>query len=76
MTGEIKTRLKQIEERLKMIWDEAAPPDALSVSLWEWSAWLENLTQEERKATAEELEISLEALEELEIQCKKPRWRR
>lgn len=76
MTNEIKNRLKQLEERLKPIWEDSIPPDALSVSLWEWGAFLKSLTDEERKEAAEELGISLEALAEIEKQCNAPRWRR
>ena len=76
MTSEIKTRLKQLEDRLRPIWEEGPPPDALSVSLWEWGAFLASLTDEERKEAAAELGISLEALAEIEKQCcKAPRWR-
>lgn len=76
MTSEIKNRLKQLEACLNPIWEEKPPPDALSVSLWEWSAFLTCLSEEERKEAAAELDISLEALAEIERQFKAPRWRR
>lgn len=78
MTSEIKNRLKQLELQLRPPWEEIPPPDPLTVSLWEFGAFLESLTDEEQEETAAELGISVEALADLEKQLKKPkqRWQR
>lgn len=75
MTSEIKNRLKQLEQQLNQPWEEIPPPDSLSVSLWEFSATLDSLTDEEQEKAAAELGISVESLSELKRHFRKPKHR-
>ena len=62
MNHELKARLNRVRERLQPFGENPPPPDPLTLSIWEWGAELDAMTQAERAAQAAELGISIENL--------------
>ena len=62
MNHELKARLNHVRERLQPFGENPPPPDPLTLSIWEWGAELDAMTQAERAAQAAELGISIENL--------------
>ena len=62
MNHELKARLNRVRERLQPFGENPPPPDPITLSIWEWGAQLDTMTQTERAAHAAELGISIEDL--------------
>ena len=62
MNHELKARLNRVRERLQPFGENPPPPDPITLSIWEWGAELDAMTQTERAAQAAELGISIENL--------------
>ena len=71
MNHELKARLNRVRERLQPFGENPPPPDPLSLSIWEWGAELDAMTQTERAAQAAELGISIENLLKIQREIQK-----
>lgn len=71
MNHELKARLNRVRERLQPFGENPPPPDPLTLSIWEWGAELDAMTQTERAAQAAELGISIENLLKIQREIQK-----
>lgn len=71
MNHELKARLNRVRERLQPFGENPPPPDPLTLSIWEWGAELDAMTQTERAAQAAELGISIEDLLKIQREIQK-----
>lgn len=73
MNNDLKKRLSNARDRLQFFGAAAPPPDPLSLSLWDLGDELAAMTDAERAAKAEELDITIDDLLEMQRQYKRPR---
>lgn len=71
MNHELKARLNRVRERLQPFGENPPPPDPITLSIWEWGAELDAMTQTERAAQAAELGISIEDLLKIQREIQK-----
>ena len=71
MNHELKARLNRVRERLQPFGENPPPPDPITLSIWEWGAELDAMTQTERAAQAAELGISIENLLKIQREIQK-----
>lgn len=71
MNHELKARLNRVRERLQPFGENPPPPDPITLSIWEWGAELDAMTQTERAAQAAELGISVEDLLKMQREIQK-----
>lgn len=74
MNHELKARLNRVRERLQPFGENPPPPDPLTLSIWEWGAELDAMTQTERAAQAAELGISIENLLKIQREIQKSKY--
>lgn len=74
MNHELKARLNRVRERLQPFGENPPPPDPLTLSIWEWGAELDAMTQTERAAQAAELGISIENLLKMQREIQKSKY--
>ena len=74
MNHELKARLNRVRERLQPFGENPPPPDPLTLSIWEWGAELDAMTQAERATQAAELEISIENLLKIQREIQKSKY--
>ena len=75
MNHELKARLNRVRERLQPFGENPPPPDPLTLSIWEWGAELDAMTQTERAAQAAELGISVEDLLKMQREIQKSTYK-
>ena len=71
MNHELKARLNRVRERLQPFGENPPPPDPITLSIWEWGAELDAMTETERAAQAAELGISVEDLLKIQREIQK-----
>ncbi len=71
MNHELKARLNRVRERLQPFGENPPPPDPITLSIWEWGAELDAMTETERAAQAAELGISIENLLKIQREIQK-----
>ena len=74
MNHELKARLNRVRERLQPFGENPPPPDPITLSIWEWGAELDAMTQTERAAQAAELGISIENLLKIQREIQKSKY--
>ena len=74
MNHELKARLNRVRERLQPFGENPPPPDPITLSIWEWGAELDAMTQTERAAQAAELGISVEDLLKTQREIQKSKY--
>lgn len=75
MNHELKARLNRVRERLQPFGENPPPPDPITLSIWEWGAELDAMTQTERAAQAAELGISVEDLLKMQREIQKSTYK-
>lgn len=75
MNHELKARLNRVRERLQPFGENPPPPDPITLSIWEWGAELDAMTQTERAAQAAELGISVEDLLKIQREIQKSTYK-
>lgn len=74
MNHELKARLNRVRERLQPFGENPPPPDPITLSIWEWGAELDAMTETERAAQAAELGISVEDLLKIQREIQKSKY--
>lgn len=74
MNHELKARLNRVRERLQPFGENPPPPDPITLSIWEWGAELDAMTETERAAQAAELGISIENLLKMQREIQKSKY--
>ena len=74
MNHELKARLNRVRERLQPFGENPPPPDPITLSIWEWGAELDAMTETERAAQAAELGISVEDLLKMQREIQKSKY--
>lgn len=74
MNHELKARLNRVRERLQPFGENPPPPDPITLSIWEWGAELDAMTETERAAQAAELGISIEDLLKMQREIQKSKY--
>ena len=75
MNHELKARLNRVRERLQPFGENPPPPDPITLSIWEWGAELDAMTETERAAQAAELGISVEDLMKMQREIQKSTYK-
>ncbi len=75
MNHELKARLNRVRERLQPFGENPPPPDPITLSIWEWGAELDAMTETERAAQAAELGISVEDLLKMQREIQKSTYK-
>ena len=75
MNHELKARLNRVGSACSPFGENRRPPDPITLSIWEWGAELDAMTETERAAQAAELGISVEDLLKMQREIQKSTYK-